>query len=277
MVGGFVSTSIQFCPAWRMNCLAPLNRKIMLSKPKFENRRLKRPQLLYQAVQDEVKSYIIEHALMPGDALPPETELAEQLGVSRNSVREAVKSLETLGIVEAKTGAGLFVRNFSFDPLLENLAYGLMFDLQDLADILEVRFHIEHSMIDQAVAAVTDEQIAELRALLTHMAAALAQGESYADADRLFHRTLWTNVRNRSVGKIVDIFWMVFAQAQRCSAIPANPDHAAVYQWHVDIVDALAERNVEAARVAMVRHYGNIQTLLDEMRVARNGQAALNN
>ncbi|HRW09847.1 MAG TPA: FadR/GntR family transcriptional regulator [Caldilineaceae bacterium] len=249
----------------------------MLSKPKFENRRLKRPQLLYQAVQDEVKSYIIEHALMPGDALPPETELAEQLGVSRNSVREAVKSLETLGIVEAKTGAGLFVRNFSFDPLLENLAYGLMFDLQDLADILEVRFHIEHSMIDQAVAAVTDEQIAELRALLTHMAAALAQGESYADADRLFHRTLWTNVRNRSVGKIVDIFWMVFAQAQRCSAIPANPDHAAVYQWHVDIVDALAERNVEAARVAMVRHYGNIQTLLDEMRVARNGQAALNN
>ncbi len=128
----------------------------MLSKPKFENRKLKRPQFLYQAVQDEVKAYIIEQALMPGDALPPETELAEQFGVSRNSVREAIKSLESLGIVEARTGAGLFVSNFSFDPLLENLAYGMMFDLKDLADILEVRFHIEHSMIDQAVSAVTD-------------------------------------------------------------------------------------------------------------------------
>ncbi|MEZ4678495.1 MAG: FadR/GntR family transcriptional regulator [Caldilineaceae bacterium] len=247
----------------------------MLSKPKFENGKLKRPQLLYQAVQDEVKSYIIEHSLVPGDALPPETELAEQLGVSRNSVREAVKSLETLGIVEAKTGAGLFVRSFSFDPLLENLAYGLMFDLQDLADILEVRFHIEHSMIDQAVAAVTDEQLTELRTCLNRMANALAQGESYADEDRLFHRTLWTNVNNRSVGKIVDIFWMVFAQARRRAAVPANPDHEAIYQWHVNIVDALEAGDADAARVAMVRHYGNIQTLLEEMRVFKKEQAAI--
>jgi len=245
----------------------------MLSRPKFENRKLKRPQLLYQAVQEEVKSYIIEHGLVPGDALPPETELAEQLGVSRNSVREAVKSLETLGIVEAKTGAGLFVRNFSFDPLLENLAYGLMFDLQDLADILEVRFHIEHSMIDQAVAMVTDEQLTELRKILQRMANALEQVELYAEEDRLFHRTLWTNVKNRTVGKIVDIFWTVFAQAQQRAAVPANPDHEAIHQWHVAIVDALESGDTEAARVAMVRHYGNIQTLLDAMRVQKNGHA----
>lgn len=242
----------------------------MFSKPKFETRKLKRPQLLYQAVQDEVKAYIIEHALAPGDALPPETELAEQLGVSRNSVREAVKSLETLGIVEARTGAGLFVRNFSFDPLLENLAYGLMFDLKDLADILEVRFHLEHSMIDQAVAAVTAEQLHDLHAILQRMSMALERGESYTEEDRLFHRTLWSNVKNRSVGKLVDVFWTAFAQAQQHAAIPSNPDHRVIYQWHVDIVEALASRDVEAARVAMVRHYGNIQNHLAAMRVQRN-------
>lgn len=245
----------------------------MFSKPKFENRKLKRPQLLYQAVQDEVKSYILEHALMPGDALPPETELAEQLGVSRNSVREAVKSLETLGIVEARTGAGLFVRNFSFDPLLENLAYGLMFDLKDLADILEIRFHIEHSMIDQAVAAVTEEQLQQLYAILERMRTPIIRGEDYTEEDRLFHRTLWTNVKNRSVGKVVDVFWMVFSQARRRVAVPSNPDPIAVYQWHVDIVDALAKQDVAAARVAMVQHYGNIQKLLDEMRIQRNGHS----
>ena len=247
---------------------------MLSTKPKFETRKLKRPQLLYQAVQDEVKSYIIEHALVPGDALPPETELAEQLGVSRNSVREAVKSLETLGIVEARTGAGLFVRNFSFDPLLENLAYGLMFDLQDLADILEVRFHLEHSMIDQAVVTVSTEQLVELRAILTRMETALRRDESYADEDRLFHRTLWINVNNRSVGKIVDVFWMVFAQARQRASIPANPNQAEIYQWHVAIVDALEAQDVEAARVAMVRHYGNIQKLLEEMRIYKNEQAA---
>jgi DNA-binding FadR family transcriptional regulator len=244
----------------------------MLSKPKFENRKLKRPQFLYQAVQDEVKAYIIEQALVPGDALPPETELAEQLGVSRNSVREAIKSLETLGIVEARTGAGLFVRNFSFDPLLENLAYGMMFDLKDLADILEVRFHIEHSMIDQAVAAVTDEQLVQFRAILGRMKALLAQNKEYPEEDRLFHRTLWANVKNRSVGKIVDVFWMVFSQARQRVPIPSNPDPMEIYRWHTDIVDSLAARDNEAARVAIVRHYGNIQKVLDEMRISRNGQ-----
>lgn len=244
----------------------------MLSKPKFENRKLKRPQFLYQAVQDEVKAYIIEQSLVPGDALPPETELAEQLGVSRNSVREAIKSLETLGIVEARTGAGLFVRNFSFDPLLENLAYGMMFDLKDLADILEVRFHIEHSMIDQAVAAVTDEQLEQFHSILERMRTLLGQGKDYAEEDRLFHRTLWANVKNRSVGKIVDVFWMVFSQARQRTQIPSNPDPMQIYQWHTDIVDALAARDNEAARVAIVRHYGNIQRVLNEMRISRNEQ-----
>ncbi len=244
----------------------------MLSKPKFENRKLKRPQFLYQAVQDEVKAYIIEQALMPGDALPPETELAEQFGVSRNSVREAIKSLESLGIVEARTGAGLFVSNFSFDPLLENLAYGMMFDLKDLADILEVRFHIEHSMIDQAVSAVTDEQLEQLHAILERMRALLTQDQDDAEEDRLFHRTLWANVKNRSVGKIVDVFWMVFSQARQRSPIPSNPDPMEIYQWHAAIVKSLTDRDEEAARVAIVRHYGNIQKLLDEMRIQRNEQ-----
>lgn len=250
----------------------------MFSKPKFETRKLKRPQLLYQAVQDEVKSYIIEHALVPGDALPPETELAEQLGVSRNSVREAVKSLETLGIVEARTGAGLFVRNFSFDPIIENLAYGLMFDLTGLADILEVRFHLEHSMIDQAVAAVTVGQLQQLKAILQRMHAAIERNEAYTEEDRLFHSTLWINVNNRTVGKIIDVFWMVFDQACQHADIPSNPDQQEVYQWHVDIVEALERDDVEGARVAMMRHYGNIQKHLEQMRIHRNlQQAALNN
>jgi len=250
----------------------------MLSRPKFETRKLKRPQLLYQAVQDEVKSYIIEHALAPGDALPPETELAEQLGVSRNSVREAVKSLETLGIVEARTGAGLFVRNFSFDPLIENLAYGLMFDLTDLADILEVRFHLEHSMIDQVVNAVTAEQLQELKAILARMHSAIAQNQTYTEEDRLFHTTLWVNASNRTVGKIIDVFWLALDQAYEHAAIPSNPDHHEIYQWHVDIVDALERHDVEGARVAMTRHYGNIQKHLEEMRVSRNlPQTTLNN
>lgn len=240
----------------------------MTSKPRLQPRKLKRPQLLYQVVQDEVKAYIIDHALAPGDALPPETELAEQFGVSRNSVREAIKSLETLGIVEAKAGAGLFVRSFSFDPLINNLAYGLMFDLHELADIYEVRFHIEHNMVDQVVEHVTDAQVEELYAILERMRAAIEDDGDYLDEDRLFHRTLWANVPNRTVGKIIDVFWMVAVRARQHSTIPPDADQMEVYRWHVGIVDALARRDLEETRRAMGRHYSRVQEHLQAMRVA---------
>src|SRR6266567_958567 len=104
--------------------------------PKLKS--LGRKKLLYQAVQEEIKSYILKHRLVPGDAIPTEHELAQQLDISRNSVREAVKSLEALGILESRAGSGLYVRSFSFDSILNNLPYGLLFDLKVLMDLVEV-------------------------------------------------------------------------------------------------------------------------------------------
>jgi len=86
---------------------------------------LARPPLLHVSVQESLKSYIDDNALAPGAPLPPENDLAQQLGVSRNSVREAIKALESLGILETRRGIGVFVKAFSFEPLLANLAYGL--------------------------------------------------------------------------------------------------------------------------------------------------------
>jgi DNA-binding FadR family transcriptional regulator len=128
-------------------------------------------------------------------------------------------------------------------------------------------------MIDQAVASATEEQVQQLYAILERMRTPISRGEDYTEEDRLFHRTLWANVKNRSVGKLVDVFWMVFSQARRHAAVPSNPNLLEIYQWHVNIVDALAKRDVAAARVAMVQHYGNIQKLLEEMRIHRNGHS----
>jgi DNA-binding FadR family transcriptional regulator len=231
----------------------------MTNWPTFQKKELKRGVLLYQAVQEEIKSYILGNSLLPGDSLPPETELVELLGVSRNSVREAVKSLETLGILEARPGAGLFVSSFSFDPLLEHLRYGLMFELKQLADILEVRFHIEHGMIERAVEAVTPDQLTKLQAILEQMRLAAVAGRYSAEEDRTFHHILWANVDNTTVGKILDVFWMVFRQAQERASIPEPSDPMDTYQRHVAIVNALVDQNVAAARLAMKNHYVGIQ------------------
>ena len=91
---------------------------------------LQRPPSLPETVQTAIRNFIADNNLRTGDALPPETQLTKQLGVSRNAIREAVKSLEMVGIVEVRRGSGLFVGDFSLDPLLDNLPYGLMSDLQ---------------------------------------------------------------------------------------------------------------------------------------------------
>jgi DNA-binding FadR family transcriptional regulator len=168
---------------------------------------LQRRELIYNTVQDAIKAYIVDHSLKPGDMLPPETDLAEQLRVSRNSVREAVKSLQTLGILQVRRGAGLFVSDFSFDPLLDHLGYGILVDLKNLADLLEIRALIECGMAPRILAAVTPDQLRQLLEVAARMRGLAEEGGYSAEDDRTFHELLYVNVDNRVVAKLLDVFW----------------------------------------------------------------------
>jgi DNA-binding FadR family transcriptional regulator len=227
---------------------------------------LKRKQLLYQAVQEEVKAYILRNSLKPNDPLPPETELAQQLDISRNSVREAVKALEALGILEARPGTGLFVREFNFDPILNNLAYGMLFDLKQLTDALEVRFHLEYGMVENVIQKMTSEQVRQLREVLEQMHDSAKEGRYSAEADRAFHRHLYDNVNNLLLWKILDIFWEVLRLAQEYAAMPGPADPMESYRVHIPIVDALEQRDVEGMRAALSRHYKGIAARIERFQ-----------
>jgi GntR family transcriptional repressor for pyruvate dehydrogenase complex len=125
--------------------------------PRQKLKALKRTPLLHQS-QEEIKSYIVDHQLKPGDSVPSESELARLLNISRNSVREAVKSLKVPGIVESKPGSGLFVKDRSFGSIINNLPYGLRFDVRRVLDVLEARAHIEYGMVERVIQEVTSEQ-----------------------------------------------------------------------------------------------------------------------
>ena len=220
---------------------------------------------MYEVVQEEIKSYIVVNALQPGDPLPPETQLAQQLGISRNSVREAVKSLASLGILEVRPGTGLFVRDFSFDPLLENLAFGLLSrrnELKELSDVLAVRSHLEYAMAEQAVAAATPEQLKELDSILDRMRAATKAGKYSAEADRAFHQTLWKNVDNIIFSKVLDIFWKIHDQAREHELIPGPLNPELTYQRHVEIAAALREGDIDALHTALERHSSGLHERL---------------
>jgi DNA-binding FadR family transcriptional regulator len=237
---------------------------------------LKRKQMLYQAVQDEVKSYILQNDLKAGDPLPPETELAQQLDVSRNSVREAVKALEALGILETRQGTGLFVRHFSFDPILDNLAYGMLFDLSNLSDVLEVRCQLELGMVEKVVNKATADQIQRLREILDEMRVSAEHGIYSADADRAFHQHLYDNIKNRLLWRILDIFWEVQRHAIQYRAMPGPTDPMESYQVHIPIMDALEAGNAEAMRAAIASHYQGIERRIQRFQEAQAKQSKPN-
>jgi len=220
---------------------------------------IKRNQTVNRAVQDEIKSYIIANSLKPSDPLPTETELAHLLDVSRNSVREAVKSLEALGIIESRVGSGLFVRDFTFDSILDNLPYGMMFALKQLKDILEVRFHLEYGMMARVCEQVTPEQLSQLQTILDRMHKQAELGIYSAEDDRNFHRALYGNLNNEILVKVLDIFWQVFRRAQEQANIPDPRDLMDTYSRHAEILDGLRNRELQTMTEAMKRHYEGIE------------------
>jgi DNA-binding FadR family transcriptional regulator len=209
--------------------------------------------LLHLTVQSHIKAYITDNGLGPGDPLPPEAELAQELEVGRSSVREAVKALEVLGIIEARRGAGLFVKDFSFDPIFENLPYAVLSDLKLVVDILEVRFYLECATVERVIDALTEEQLQELRDIMRQMETLAQEGVYSADVDRAFHECLCSNLDNPTLVRIVNLFWQLSRQAHDRAELPDPSDPMETYRRHVPIMDALERRDARAMRAAIAR------------------------
>lgn len=218
---------------------------------------LVRPALLHHSVQDAIRAFILDNKLRAGDPLPPETDLARQLGVSRNSVREAVKALESLGILETRRGSGLFVRAFSFDPLLANLSYGLLFDLRELAELLEIRRTLETGLIGATMRVMPSTAVDELGAVVSAMAELSNRGENFADEDRRFHQILFEPLGNLTLLKLLDVFWLTYRESSRHTDM-RNPDLIPTYEDHAAIFEAVTARDVAEARAALDRHYAGL-------------------
>jgi DNA-binding FadR family transcriptional regulator len=227
--------------------------------------RLKRGPALSQLVQDQLKNFIIQSCLQPGDALPPEGQLAEKLGVSRGSVREAVKALESLGIIEVRHGHGLFVRAFNFDSVLNLLSFGLLFDETKIFEILQIRKWLETAAIGQVVNQVSDDCLQELEAILARWEAQASAKASTAAEDRAFHATLFSPLENHSLNALLDVFWLVFHNV-RVRAITTDLRPTTTLQDHRDILEAVRRRDAPLARRCIEEHFSNLEGRIQEVR-----------
>ena len=140
----------------------------------------------YRKAQVDIKNYIERHGLRPGDALPTEDRLSEEIGVSRLSMREALKALDSLGIVESRHGDGVYVNAFSFDAIVDNLPYAMAMSDEQVRSLLYTRSYLELGTIPDLVKVITDDNVARLHELGMAMLARARRSELFPEEDRAF-------------------------------------------------------------------------------------------
>lgn len=229
-------------------------------------------------LQDEIKQLILDRQLQPGDPLPTESELMEFLRVGRNSVREALKSLQALDMVEIRHGYGTFVGSMSLGPLADGLTFrlhhGMRDSLRGLRELLEIREELEASLIRKVTPLMEEAQLARLREVLDAFAAAeeAADRPAVMTADQAFHRLLYQPLGNQLVEQLLDTFWIVY---QRLVArLPDLPKARALFDHHQAIFDALAARDGRAAEAAVRRHFTEIEERLASISPRPGGPPA---
>lgn len=225
--------------------------------------KLTRGPVLNRIIQDQIKQYITDNRLQSGDLLPPEGQLATDLGVSRGSVREAIKALESLGIVEVRHGDGVRVRAFNFDSIFDLLSYGLIFDPVKAVEILRIRVWLEVAAVADAIDRISDAELDQMMALLDRWEQKAMRGEDVSADDRTFHRMLYTPLGNDSLIRLIDIFWVIYhSLAVQNIGIDHNP--LATLETHRGLLAAIRSRDVVLATQRMRDHFRNL-----EIRMAR--------
>jgi DNA-binding FadR family transcriptional regulator len=204
-------------------------------------------------LQSRIVELIHERRLTPGELLPTEPQLVDLLGAGRNSVREAVRGLQALGIVEIRHGRGMFVGEAPLDVFTPSLAFRVRAggNLTALRDLVEVRELLEVGLIGGVATSISTARLAALDALVRQM------GDD-AEADRAFHALLYESSGNQLVLQLIQLFWDVYHEAEGSLEPPADRV-AEIEARHDRIVAALRARDPDAARDAMRRHFTDVK------------------
>ncbi len=233
---------------------------------------------LSDAVTDSVISQIREGRYRAGDRLPTERELAEQLGVGRTSVREGLRFLEKLGILEIRQGTGTVVRSLSLGKVFEHLIpIQTIIDLpdRDVRDIMHVRRILEAESARLAALHATGGQLERLEELLNGMAASLDDPRDYLEMDLEFHVVVGNASSNPVLAQLINLIRDIYTRY--FEIVLKDPEmNKTSLDFHRRLYAALRDRDADAARQHILAHLSqaerDVLRLLDSAE--ENGQGA---
>ncbi|MEV8524962.1 FadR/GntR family transcriptional regulator [Streptomyces sp. NPDC052000] len=216
---------------------------------------------------ERIRELIRTGALPPGSKLPPEPELAAQLGLSRNLAREAVKALAVARVLEVRRGDGTYVTSLEPSLLFEGLGGAvelLQTDSAALLDLMEVRRLLEPAATGLAATRITDDQLAEVKHHLDAMREARADVEQLNAHDAAFHRTVVAATGNDSLLTLLEGISGRTLRARIWRGLVDDEAGGRTLAEHEAIFLALSTRDAALSQAAALLHVTNTQRWLQE-------------
>jgi GntR family transcriptional repressor for pyruvate dehydrogenase complex len=214
---------------------------------------------LFEQIVEQIQGRIVRGELRAGDRLPPERALAVAFGASRTAVREALKTLAQMGLIEMAPGRGTTVADNTTHAMRSSL--GLLLRVNQLhgpQNLVELREIIEPEIAALAAQRADPGQVAALRAAVETMDLSLCSAPEYIRADNQFHRTLAQATGNPLILSLVDsIVDLLSEQRAHIFRVDGGPERGQVY--HKALLQAVQRRDADAAREAMRAHLAQVR------------------
>jgi GntR family transcriptional repressor for pyruvate dehydrogenase complex len=232
------------------------------------------PRYLYHELALEIERYIRDQRLSVGHVLPSEREFCAQLEVSRSSLREAIRVLELVGVVQRQRGGPARVGGFNLSLLTAWMSRSLVLsDAKTVADLLPVREMLEVHAAELAARNITDEQLAQVEALLRRTERKAAEGANEADLledDIAFHNAIFEYANNSVLSRLTDVVAGLLREL-RVNVLRGAGGKECMLIQHRAILQAVASHDPYAARAAAKEHITTVNHLASEL-LAEHGE-----
>ncbi|MFP7366206.1 GntR family transcriptional regulator [Corynebacterium callunae] len=214
-----------------------------------------------------IKQYIRKNHLQPGDLLPSEPVLCAELGCSRSAVREAVRALSTLDIVDVRHGYGTFVGAMTLEPLVQGLAFRTIVDeaaaLKKVIYVVDARESIAQSAGAHLIAACSEADFHALSDLLEKMCELGERGESALAPERAFHHLLATRLENPIMREFYEALWQVQVKSLQALGWELGAESAAGIGAKAALVEALKCGDLVAYQQAVAVYYASMREQIE--------------
>ena len=225
---------------------------------------LGRPDGLAQRVGERILALISEGSLAPGDQLPAERTLAEQLAVSRTVVREALRSLASMNVLEIRHGAGVFVGPLDLASLMQPLQFAVSIDHTALSQVAEARLVLEPGLAQLAAARADEPDIIRLRELVVEAAGLVNDPPGFLEVDLAFHSEVRRLANNSFLSRFMDSLEELARTSRTLTNPISNMREKTVRDLH-QIAAAIARHDAVAAAEAMREH---VQHVCDALKTS---------